>query len=61
MPGNALSFKRVKWYHMHMHCRIIVNRRCVIAYSLSSVELLLLLLLVEFEGDDNVIDYEIFM
>ena len=31
MPWNALSFKRVKWYHMHMHCCIVVIRRCVIA------------------------------
>jgi len=56
MPWNALSFKRVKMVP-HAYC-ISCRRRCIVGVVVGeSSELLWLLLLVEFEGDVNVVDY----
>jgi len=32
MPWNALSFKRVKWYHMHIVLVVVVG--CIVALLL---------------------------
>jgi len=55
MPWNALSFKRVKWYHMHAHCRTLLLSHISFVMSLHES-----LLLVEFEYVDNVVDHEIY-
>jgi len=35
MPWNALSFKRVKWYHMHVHCCTLLLSHISVVMSLN--------------------------